>query len=378
MNSNLKIGRIFGIPISISWSWLIIFALIFWSLASSVFPDQFPDLSTATYVIMGGVGTLLFFLSIVLHEVGHSIIARRNGIEIEGITLWLFGGVSQFKEMFKGPGEEFRIGIAGPAVSLVLGGAFLGLGILSDAYTPVSGTLLWLGSINLLLMVFNLLPALPLDGGRVLRAALWRAKRDFTWATKVAAGFGRGFGYLMIAGGLFMLFEYSAIGGLWLALIGWFLLGAAGGETRFARAREALSGLRVSDVMMQEPVIAYANETLGEFADSLTGLSPQVAYPVVYDDGSNGQVPVGLLPFEEIAAGRPRAEWDEELVGNSMVGRERVPMLAPENTAVEALDELMRMSIQYGLVVDHDQLVGLVSLADLTRALYQRSAFRRR
>ena len=200
MHPNFTLGRIAGIRISFNWSWLIVFALIVWSLESYVFPAQDPGLSTTTYVIMAVIAAIVFFVSILLHEIGHSIVARRNGMEIEGITLWLFGGVSQFKEMFKSPGSEFRIGIAGPVVSFVLGVLFVGLAFLPIGSTPVTGTLFWLGYINLFLLVFNLLPALPLDGGRVLRAALWRAKGDFAWATRIAAGFGRGFGYLIIGG----------------------------------------------------------------------------------------------------------------------------------------------------------------------------------
>lgn len=372
MHPSFTIGRIAGIRISINWSWLIVFGLIVWSLAAALFPEQYPDLSTATYVTMSIVATLVFFLSILLHEIGHSIVARRNGIEIEGITLWLFGGVSQFKEVFKGPGEEFRIGIAGPAVSLVLGAVFIGLAVATEFSTPVSGTLAWLGYINLLLLVFNLLPALPLDGGRVLRAALWRAKRDFGWATKIAAGFGRAFGYLMIAAGIFLFIEYGAIGGPWLAIIGWFLLGAAGSEARFVRAREALAGLHVRDVMTREPVTAGAGETLGEFADSLGGAAARHStYPVV----SDGNV-LGLLPFAAIAE-RPRSEWSGALVRDSMIERGRVPVLDSDDAAADALDALTHGEIQRGLVVHDFELVGVVSIRDLTRVLSQRSAFRR-
>jgi Zn-dependent protease len=371
MHPSLTIGRIAGIRISFNWSWLIVFALIVWSLAASVFPAQDPGLSTATYTIMSVIAALVFFLSILLHEIGHSIVARRNGMEIEGITLWLFGGVSEFREMFRSPGAEFRIGIAGPAVSFFLGAAFIGLAFLTTGSTPVNGTLAWLGYINVLVLVFNLLPALPLDGGRVLRSALWKAKGDFNWATKIAAGFGRAFGYLMIAGGVFAFVSYGAFGGAWLALIGWFLLGAAGNEARFMRARQALEGLRVSDVMTREPVTAPANGTLGEFADSLGRLDRHSTYPVV----SNGDV-LGLLPFGAISV-RPRREWDQRLVRESMLGKEKVPVLDSDDSAVDALSKLMGGEINSGLVVHDSHLVGLLTFSDLARVLSQRSAFRR-
>ncbi|MGC9974622.1 MAG: site-2 protease family protein [Gaiellaceae bacterium] len=371
MNPNFTIGRIAGIRISFNWSWLIVFALVVWFLTTSVFPSQDPHLSTSTYVIMSVIAAIVFFLSIILHEVGHSIVARRNGMEIEGITLWLFGGVSQFKDMFESPGAEFRIGIAGPAVSFVLGAAFVGLAVLTVGSTPVSGTFFWLGYINLFLLVFNLLPALPLDGGRVFRAALWKAKGDFAWATRIAAAGGRGFGYLMIAGGGLAFIAYRSFSGIWLALIGWFLLGAAGSETRFMHAREALEGLHVRDLMTREPVTAPANETLGEFADSLSGLARHSTYPVV----SNGDV-LGLLPFGAIS-GRPRVEWGNRLVRDITLTRDRVPFLDSEDTAVDALNELAGGEIGRSLVVHDGKLVGILSISDLARVLGQRNAFRR-
>lgn len=371
MHPSFTIGRIAGIRISFNWSWLIILALIVWSLAASVFPAQDPGLSNTTYAIMGVVAALVFFLSILLHELGHSIVARRNGMEIEGITLWLFGGVSEFKDMFKSAGAEFRIGIAGPAVSLALGAIFIGLAVLTGFSMPVSGTLAWLGYINLLLLVFNLLPALPLDGGRLLRAALWKAKGDFAWATGIAADLGRGFGYLMIGGGIYLFIAYSSISGVWLALIGWFLLGAAAGERRLMQTREALDGLYVRDLMTRDPVTAPANETLGEFVDTLGAWARHSTYPVV----SNGDV-LGLLPFGLIAR-RPRAEWDGRLVRDSMLAGDPVPRLDSDEPAAEALDELIGGEIHRGLVLHDGDLVGFISLSDFGRVLGQRTAFRR-
>lgn len=371
MNPTFNIGRIAGIRISLNWSWLIIFALIVWSLDASVFPAQDPGLSHTTYLIMSVIAAFVFFFSILLHEIGHSIVARRNGMEIEGITLWLFGGVSQFKEKFSSPGSEFRIGIAGPAVSLVLGLFFIALSVLTKFATPVDGTLAWLGYINLLLLVFNLLPALPLDGGRVLRSALWKAKGDFAWATRIAAGIGKGFGYLMIAGGGLLFIVYRSASGIWLALIGWFLLSAAGGETRYLEASQALEGLHVRDLMTRDPVTAPADETLGNFMDSLAGRAKHSTYPVV----SGGEA-IGLLPFRSIAQ-HPRSDWDGGLVRHSMLGSDQVPVLDTEDSAEDALNALMGREIHRGIVVHDGDLVGFISISDIGRALNQRKAFRR-
>ena len=178
MTSSITLGRIAGIRIGIHWSWLVVFGLITWSLATAVFPDQNPGLGDSTYIVMAVVAAVLFFTSLLLHELGHAFQARREGMEIDGITLWLFGGVAQFRGMFPTAGAEFRIAIAGPLVSLVLGAGFVGIAVAIAGVEEVDGIAAWLGYINLALLVFNLLPALPLDGGRVLRSALWaRAKR---------------------------------------------------------------------------------------------------------------------------------------------------------------------------------------------------------
>jgi len=371
MNPNFTIGRIAGIRISFNWSWLIVFALVVWSLVANVFPAQDPGLSNTTYAIMGVVAAIVFFLSILLHELGHAIVARRNGMEIEGITLWLFGGVAEFKDMLKSAGAEFRIGIAGPVVSLVLGASFIGAARLTSFSTPLNGTLAWLGYINIFLLVFNLLPALPLDGGRVLRSALWKAKGDFGWATRIAATCGRIFGYLLIAAGVFSFVVSKSVGALWLALIGWFLLGAARGESRVSEAHEALTGLHVRDLMTREPVVAQADATLGEFADSLSALTRHSTYPVV----SNGDV-LGLLPFAAFSS-RPRGEWGNLLVRDNTIRCERVPVLDSEDSAEDALTELIAGNIGRGLVVQDGQLAGILSVSDLAHVLEQRSAFRR-
>jgi Zn-dependent protease len=199
---SIRLGRIAGIEIGLNWSWLVVVALLVWTLASGVFPSTNPGLSDAAHLAMAIVATAAFFCSLLLHELGHALRARREGIEIEGITLWLFGGVARFKGAFRSAGAEFRVAIAGPLVSLALGVLFV---LLTLTHPPqaVGGVLAWLGYINLTLLVFNLLPALPLDGGRVLRAVLWHIKGDLARATRTAADVGRGFGYLFIAAGVF-------------------------------------------------------------------------------------------------------------------------------------------------------------------------------
>jgi Zn-dependent protease/CBS domain-containing protein len=367
MNGNLTLGRLGGVQIRINWSWLVVFVLIVWSLAAAVFPSQNPELSDGAHLAMAVVAALLFFASVLLHELGHAWQARRDGIEIDGITLWLFGGVAQFKGGFPNPGAEFRIAIAGPLVTVVLS---LGFVLLALAGLPsaVDGVAAWLGYINLTLLVFNLIPAFPLDGGRVLRAALWRARGDIGWATRVAADIGRGFGYLFIALGVAMFIIEGSFSGAWLAFIGWFLLGAATAEARYVATDQALAGLQVRDLMVRNPVIVDPDLTVGRFMDEVASSRRFTTYPVVDRSGR----PLGLLAFSSVAA-VPRSEWDKRRVRESLIPLDQVPLLTEGTRAVDALAELSsRPGANRGLVVDNGHLDGLLSITDLARALEAR------
>jgi Zn-dependent protease/CBS domain-containing protein len=363
MNASLQLGRIADVRIGINWSWLVVFALITWSLADGVFPSQNPGLSDGTYIAMALVAAVLFFASLLLHELGHARQARREGMEIEGITLWLFGGVAQFKGSFPSAGAEFRIAIAGPLVSLVLGVLFVLFALFAHSPTEVDGVAAWLGYINLTLLVFNLLPALPLDGGRVLRSALWYFKGDFAWATRIASTIGRGFGYLLIAAGIAMLIFQGSFSGAWLAFIGWFLLQAATAEARYVATQQALDGLHVRDLMVRDPVTVDADLTLGQFMDDVAGSRRYTTYPVL-----EAGRPVGLLAFRSVAA-VPRGEWDRRRVRDSMIQREQVPLLDEGEPAIDALAELSSSDLNRGLVVENEHLAGLLSITDLARAL---------
>jgi Zn-dependent protease len=239
MNDSVRLGRLAGIPIGINWTWAIIFAFFGWSLASQVFPSTNPGLSAGTYAVMALVAELVFFGSLLLHELGHAVVARREGMTIDGITLWLFGGVARFRGNFPSAGAEFRIAVAGPAVTAVLAAVFIAFAVLTHLGSAVDGVAAWLGYINALLLGFNLLPALPLDGGRVLRSVLWGARHDFGWATRVSAQVSRGLAIAMVAGGVVLFLFHGAVSDLWFALIGWFLYSAANAEGRLAAMRVA-------------------------------------------------------------------------------------------------------------------------------------------
>jgi Zn-dependent protease/predicted transcriptional regulator len=360
MDGNLTIGRFGGVEVRLHWSLLAVFALIVWSLADGVFPSQNPGLSDNTYLGIAIVAASLFLASILLHELGHSWVARREGIEVDSITLWLFGGVAQFKDRFQSPGAEFRVAISGPLVSIALGVLFVVIAV-AGLPTEVDAGAAWLGYINLILAAFNLLPASPLDGGRVLHAALWRAKGDYAWATRVASEIGQGFGYLFIALGLAMFFFQGSFSGAWLAFIGWYLLQGAKAEARYLATEQALGGLRVRDLMVRQPVTVDADSTIGRFMDDVASSQRFTTYPVL-----EGDRPVGLLAFASVAA-VPRSEWDTRRVRDTMIPLDEVPQLTGDELVVDALEELSRGN--RGLVVADGHLAGLLSITDIARAL---------
>jgi len=368
VQDSLTLGRIAGVRFGVNWSWLVVFALIVWTLATGIFPETNEGLSNGTYVAMALVAAFLFFGSLLAHELGHAIQARREGMEIEGITLWLFGGVAKFKGMFPSAGAEFRIAVAGPLVSLVLGLAFTLITWGLSLPGAVDGVAFWLGYINLTLLAFNLLPALPLDGGRIFRSALWAAKGDFAWATHIAARVGRGFGYLFIAGGVAMLIFQGTFSGAWLAFVGWFLLMAAGAEDRYLLARQALRGLHVRDLVVREPVTARPDLTIAEFMDDIVWKARHTTYPVT----DNGHA-LGLLPFRCVAE-VPRSEWETRTVADCMVPADQVPVVSEDDELFDAAAELSEGGIHRALVVDGDRFVGLLSATDVARALEIRRA----
>ena len=366
MSPSLSLGRIGGIRIGVHWSWLVVFGLMVWTLSETVFPRQNPGLSEADYRGMAIAAAVLLFVSVLLHELGHAVQALREGMVIEGITLWLFGGVASFRGAFAGPGAEFRVATAGPLVTLGLGAMFAGFARLSDLPQSVDGVASWLAYINLSLLAFNLLPALPLDGGRIVRAGLWRFRGDPAWATRIAAEAGRATGLLLIGAGVVLFLLGGTLGGAWIAFLGWFVLNAAGDEARLAEARQAIAGLRVRDLMVADPAAAAHDETLSEFMAGLGAEDSFTSYPVVAD----GRV-VGLIPKRSVLE-TPQGDWSRLRVGDRMIGLEQAPRLAPDDDLYAALSMLGEAGVNRGLVLDGDRLAGYLSLADVARALEER------
>lgn len=271
MESTFTLFKVRGIAIGVNWSWLLVFAFVVWSLAQALFPATYPGLGGTTYLFMALVAAVAFFGSVLLHELGHALRAQREGMPIKGITLWLFGGVAHLAGSPPSAGAEFRVAIFGPIISAVLTAGFLGTAVVGDQLGwpgPVQGVVDYLGRINLIVLAFNLIPALPLDGGRVLRSWLWRRQDDFTAATRSASRAGQAFGWMLVAIGVAGLFGGgTAFGGLWLAFIGWFLIQAARGERDQALVRRALGGLRARDLMRpidEEPAAPQSRSGNGD------------------------------------------------------------------------------------------------------------------
>jgi Zn-dependent protease/CBS domain-containing protein len=361
MRGTLRIARISGIEIEAHWSWTLIVALFVWSLAASVFPSTNPGLSDATYVAMGAGAALLLFVSLAAHELGHALQARREGVAIEGITLWVLGGVARFSGAFPSAGAELRIALAGPAVSLALGVVLLAAAVTVPLPAALDGVLHWLGSMNLLLLAFNMIPALPLDGGRVLRAALWARSGDHAAATRRAVAIATVFGRALVAGGVVLVLLTGALGGLWFALIGWFLLNAAAGEGMLAAG--AAVGPHVAEVTVRDPVCVPAATTVEQFLERIVAEHRHLVYPVVEGSG-----PVGLVSFRDALRTRPD-ERAQLPVTRIMTPLAHVLILDGTRPLTEVVGELMRAPLRRALVLDGFDWIGLLSPTDAMRRI---------
>jgi Zn-dependent protease/CBS domain-containing protein len=367
MTSTFRLGRIAGFEIGAHWSWLLVVVLIVWSLADGVFPDTNPGLEDGTYLAMAIVAAILFFASIVLHELGHALQARRDGVAIGGITLWVFGGVASLRGEPPSAGAELRIAIAGPAVSLALGVVFLLAALVLPLPDAVDGVAFWVGQINLYLLVFNLIPAFPLDGGRVLRALLWARRGDFASATRSAARLGRGFGQAMIALGLLLVVFVGAFSGVWLAFLGWFLLAAAEAELETAAARAALSGLTAYDATIIGPVTVPADASVQQFMDDVFPAHRHTAYPVLDASGH----PAGIVSFRQ-ALQLPRHAWASIPVRQIMAPADET-CVDPDAPLSEVFPRLALGELRRLLVCRDGRLVGLLSFTDVSRLMEVRT-----
>ena len=366
---SIKIGRFFGIPIEINPTWFIIFVLVAASLAFSQFPSD-PRLQgwgQAGYLLAGIVSALLFFASIVFHELSHSLVAKAEGLKIERVTLFMFGGVAQMTEEPRTAGAEFRMAVAGPASSLVLAGVFFGLETLTRALSGPSwiwGPLAYLASVNLAVAVFNLLPGFPLDGGRVLRSILWQVTGDQLKATRWAARSGQVIGYSMVALAVFGVLQGN-LGLIWFGLIGWFIAVLADSAYKRQVAMSRISGLTVRSAMSPSPTLAPGEITLEQLAHDYVLGGQHSRYPVILD----GQV-IGLVSLSRVKQ-VPREQWGALKVAD-IADRDIAALVIEADAPLESA--LPRLAGEWPgalLVLQQGHLVGILTRSDLVRILSQ-------
>jgi Zn-dependent protease/predicted transcriptional regulator len=362
----IKLFSIFGFEIRVNLSWLILAALVTWSLATGLFPEYYKNLSPEAYWWMGGAGALGLFLSIVFHELSHSLVARKYGITMKGITLFIFGGVAEMEDDPKDSKVEFLMAVAGPLSSILIGAVmyfFYYWGGKSGWPLEVDGVFAYLAWVNAALAVFNLVPAFPLDGGRVLRSVLWRWKKDLRWATAIASQIGSGFGIVLIIMGVIYVFRGNFIGGMWWFMIGLFLRSTAQQSYQQMLARAIFHAEKIKDLMVKNPVTVSRAITLQEFVHDYVYKHHFQMYPVL----SFGKL-AGCISVAQAAA-VPREEWSSHTVGEVALSCNQETTVGPEDDANKALAIMNRTGNSRLLVVDGDQLVGIIVLKDMLKLL---------
>lgn len=366
---SFSLFRIFGFEVRANVSWLFLALLITWSLAAGLFPLLYPDLAPGAYWLMGVVGMAGLFFSLLFHELSHSLVARRFGLPVGGITLFLFGGMAELQADPRQPREEFWMAIAGPVASVVLGAAFY---LVSGAMAslgipePVTGVALYLGFINFLLAAFNMVPGFPMDGGRVLRAALWQWKGDLRWATRWASRLGEGFGLLLVVLGIYSFLSGNFIGGMWWFLIGLFIRAAAISSYRQLLIQLALKGQTVRRYMTANPVTVPADIPIRSFVDDYLYHHAHDVFPVVRDDRLLGYI--GLRQARSV----PREDWNRTRVADVCRKYGEAFTVEAEADANEALERMQRNETGRLVVTDGERVVGMLVLKDLLRYLQLR------
>ncbi len=379
-----RIGKIFGINIHIDWSWLLIFGLVSWSLAST-FGQMHTEWTTFTQWGIALSAALLFFMSVLAHELAHSLVARARGVPVRNITLFMFGGVSNIQREPTSPLGELLITIVGPLTSFLLGAVFLILGSGSIAIAninvvnanamlsqlgPVSTILIWLGSINILVGLFNLIPGFPLDGGRIVRSILWGITDDLHKATRWASWMGQAVAWALIFAGMSMLFGAQIpllgsgfINGIWLIFIGWFLQSAAVQSYRKVVVQDILEDVPVKQMMYTDVPVVHANLSVQTLIDNYIMQSDNRAFIVLDDDKM-----LGLVTIEDVRKVAPESR-NTMLIRNVMTPSQKMVVVAPEEEAAEAFERLQAKDIRQLPVVNGNKIVGLLRRKDIIRWL---------
>ncbi|MBW3670132.1 MAG: site-2 protease family protein [Acidobacteria bacterium] len=366
---SITLFHLFGFRVRADASWLIIAALVTWSLAVGVFPGLAPDLDPARYWLMGIAGTIILFLSIIVHEFAHALVARQFGIPMKGITLFLFGGVAEMDDEPPSAKAELLMAIAGPIASVFISITFFIVALVGELLElprEILAVLWYLGLINAMLVVFNMLPAFPLDGGRVLRSLLWMWKGQLRWATRIASHFGSFFGLLLIVLGIASVFMNNLIGGIWWFLIGMFLRNAASMSYKNVIVREMLQGEPVTRVMRGDPIVVSRVIPVSELVESYVYRYHHKMFPVTDDDRLIGCVTT--TDVKEL----DRADWERQTVGSIARPCDDTNTIPPEHDALEALTRMSRSGVSRLMVVEGGKLLGILTLKDLMNLLQRK------
>jgi Zn-dependent protease len=367
-SSGFQVGRIRGIAILVHWSWLLIFALLSWSLSEGLFGEMFVGWPAEQQWAAGVTTTLLFFVSVLLHELSHAVVAQRFGMAVPSITLFVFGGVSTLGGEMKTAGQEFRVAIAGPLMSWALAIVFGVIWLLTRSVeaAAIFGYLAW---INAVLGAFNLLPGFPLDGGRVFRSIVWARSKDLLQATRVASRVGTIIAYGMITVGLINIFAFGLVGGLWYVLIGLFLKSASEGSYAAMRMESALSDVDASTIMREAPAPIHAALSIQRLVDEYVLGTGERCFLVERE----GAV-IGLIAASDVA-GISRDRWRGTPIEEVMVPADRVITIAPRTGLIEALRLMQEHDVHQLPVLDGERLIGMVTRGDVLRQIELRSVF---
>jgi Zn-dependent protease len=369
---NIPIGRIFGISIDLDYSWFLIAALLTWVLAVNYFPMEFKNWPTSEYWLVGSVTAIMLFVSVLVHELGHSVVAKRHGIAVPRITLFIFGGVSQIAEEPKSAAAEFWIAIVGPITSFALAALFWELEPFVAFSQPLFAIAKYLALINLVLAVFNLIPGFPLDGGRVFRAILWRVTGKFQLATAIAGVTGRFFGFALIFIGVWQALTGNLFNGMWTAFIGWFLESAAGSQLQQELVRRLVADHTAEEAMTRDIPQIQGDVAVQDLVDRYV-LTRGLRCFVV----TNGNGPVGMVTLSSIKD-TPRAEWPTTTASHIMIPLEKLATVRPDAGLWSALEKMGRDGVNQLPVVGGNGIVGMLSREDVVHYLHALQALHAR
>lgn len=363
---SVRLGRILSIPVGVNYSWFIVFALVTLSLGTQ-FSLVYPDWQPFLHYFAGIVTSILFFLSVLLHELGHSIAAKQKGISVRAITLFIFGGVAQITREPDRPMTEFYIAIMGPVVSILLAALFAGLTLIFDPVNEVVAAISrWLARINFILVLFNMIPGFPLDGGRVFRAIVWHYVDSYERATKIASGVGQFIAYMFIVGGVFLIVSGYWFNGLWIAFIGWFLLSAAQQVSQYVTLKSALRGVKAKDIMQTDCPVVDSHTSVATLVEEHLLRTARRAF-LVTEDGSL----TGLVTLHQIRK-LPREEWGTTTIGQIMTPFHDLHWVAPDTEIAEVLDLMNAEDVSQVPVVREGRLEGLIGRNHLLRVMQTR------